>query len=165
MWIRCLAAMAIALLAGAAGPAFAENAPTILYAKAPWVVFRIMDPRGPRCDAQIKTDSGLFEVIAIPGFATITVEGNDWKFDEHEGSLTLKVGISAIILKGALYRENFVAIGSNAKAVYLLIQMINRPGELEVRGDENKLLGTFPFEGMPKALEVWKACADGLPAS
>ena len=164
MGIKHLAAAIIAV-AVIAAPAFGQSPPTILYAKAPWVVFRIMDPQGSRCDAQIKTERGLFQVVAIPGFATITVEDRDWKFAQHEGSLTLKVGISAIILKGALYRQDYVAIGSNAKAIYLLIQMINRPGELEIRGDENRPLATFPFDGMPKALEVWKACADGLPAS
>ena len=78
MSIRRLTALILAMLLCATVPAAAENAPTILYAKRPWVVFRIMDPQGPRCDAQVPVkDRALLEVVAIPGLAAIIVEGDE----------------------------------------------------------------------------------------
>lgn len=143
-------------------PAVAQ-APEILYDKAPWAVARVSDSGITTCQARIVPDGRhLFQVVGMADLAFIGVGAQDWHFDRHNGWLTLKVGISASKMNGALYDGNFVRIAAKVDAIYNIMLMINRPADLEVLGENDQLLATFPFKGMPEAMQVWKTCVDGL---
>jgi hypothetical protein len=136
----------------------------MLYEKAPWAVAKVVEPGLTTCQARILANgSGQFQVVGTSGLAFIVVGARNWNFARHNGWLTLKVGISASKMNGALYDGNSVGIAAKVDAIYGIMQMINRPGDLEVLDENEALLATFPFTGMAEAMDVWKACIDGLP--
>lgn len=151
-----------AVLLASVSPAVAQA--EILYEKTPWAVAKVTDSGITTCQARVLPDSShLFQVVGVSGLAFIGVGAQEWHFAKHSGWLTLKVGISASKMDGALYDGNFVRIAAKVEAIYDIMLMINRPGDLEVLDENGKLLATFPFTGMKEAIEAWKACADGLP--
>jgi hypothetical protein len=142
-------------------PAIAQA--EILYEKSPWAVAKVTDMGMVTCQARVLADSRhLFQVVGLPDLGFIGVAAQDWNFEKHNGWLTLKVGISASKMDGALYEGNFVRIAAKVDAIYNIMLMINRPGDLEVLGESDELLATFPFTGMTEAMEVWKTCVDDL---
>jgi hypothetical protein len=152
-----------AVLLALVSPAASET-PVMLYEKAPWAVAKVVESGLTTCQARILSDgSRLFQVVGTSGLAFIGVGAQAWNFPRHNGWLTLKVGISASKMNGALYDGNFVRIAAPVDAIYGIMQTVNRPGDLEVLGDNDVLLATFPFGGMVEAMEVWRACIDGLP--
>jgi hypothetical protein len=145
-------------------PPVLAQAPEILYEKAPWAIAKVSDFGVTTCQARVLRDGRqLFQVVGMSDLAFIGVAAQGWTFAKHSGWLTLKVGVSAIRMDGALYDGNFVRVAAKVEAIYNIMLMINRPGDLEVLGEDDALLATFPFTGMAEAMEVWKTCVDGLP--
>lgn len=140
--------------------------PEMLYEKAPWAVARVTDLGFTTCQARVLTDgSHLFQVVGTPDLAFIGVGAQDWNFARHNGWLTLKVGISASKMDGALYDGNFVRIAAKVEAIYGIMLMINRPGDLDVLDENDKLLATFPFTGWPRRWRSGRNASTAWPRS
>ena len=53
-------------------------------------------------------------------------------------------------------------LGGATDVIYVIMQGIAVPGsnELEVLGDDNKVIATFDVAGLDAALKAWRACVD-----
>ena len=133
----------------------------VLYDTPPWSVFR--NPEGPVCDARVLTADRLFELSAVKDGAILNIAGKEWNFASHMAMVNGIAGEGSGFGMTALYQGFSVRSASKAKALYLQMGMLGSDIEtLNVKDDKLNLLASFPVIGMTKALEAWKACADGL---
>jgi len=147
--------------------AHATEGATTLYEHAPWAVLRFDNPSGSMCLAGVATPEKTFSVFATKNGSAINVSMPAWRFTEHKGSMMLKVDDSGMGALNAIYSGNAGRIVGPKELIYVIMRGLDVPGsgDLEVLGEDNKVIATFDITGVGAALKVWKDCADGLPAA
>lgn len=135
----------------------------VLYEHKPWLVWR-ESTNPPICAARVLGSDSMFQLMGAKQGAGISIARVGWHFSPHKGGLLLKVDDAGMgTASDAIYDGQVVKLWGATEVIYVIMHGIDVPGgtQMEVLGDDRKVIATFDITGFDAALKAWKTCVDG----
>ncbi len=149
-----------------AATAFADDGFTVLYERAPWVVFhfsgKINGQQTSYCSAKAGTAKTFFEFSATKAGACIGGESDGWSFRNRRGNISLMVGNSGFKVDPGSYYNNVAQFCDKYERILSLFDLIKPGNTMDIYNYRDKKIGSFPVSGMTAARNQLVKCVNRL---